>query len=431
MFIIERKSFEGPLKVLQFKHANFKGGGGGGSSGQVNYPAYVETIHSKWLDHTAVDAVTDSMVDVMNAALGNSPYAGLTAYDPDADIAAWDVVIAAFAAILTGISDTVDWAALHTQAETSIGTIVDVPDALDSVDVADIPAPGATADIVDTDDIVGITDAAILADAIAFGAQIDNEITTKVLPRFRRGMQDIGAVISSAFPIGTAIIEGFRDTDVAKHASGLRVQAAVKNVDADIADQTLHLDVKKTNQTKNIEAGKMLLDRDKANALKDIENEKLHSDIKKTNAYIGISNQGKEVSLSNVYISGTAQMLQLMIQRIGWEDVYTKMYIEAKRLKIVAKKEQLDEDATLDEKDSLWDLQVFQHGGNLLAAPAGGTATNRFDGGPSKLQSSMGGAMSGAAMGYMMAGAQAGGMTGPQGAAIGAGAGLLMGFLMS
>jgi hypothetical protein len=100
-------------------------------------------------------------------------------------------------------ADTVDWAAVYAQAVTTIDAVAD-------------------ADIV--------------ADVAAFSNQLDDEITTKVLPRFRRGMQDINAVVSSAFVIGEAVIEGFRDRDVAKHSSAIRLnlssQQSQQNLEA-------------------------------------------------------------------------------------------------------------------------------------------------------------------------------------------------------
>lgn len=192
------------------------GSGGGSSSGEIGFPAYMETIHSDWLDNTGVDTISDSMTDVMNTMLGGSPWTLLSAYDPDADITAYEAAITAFAAILAGISDTVDWAALYTQAEASIGAV---------------------------------SNALIVADEAAFATMIDDQITTEVLPRFEGGMRDINAVVSSAFVVGRSIIEGFRNRDVAKHGSALRLEAAVndKNLYVNAANQMLTLMLNRVN----------------------------------------------------------------------------------------------------------------------------------------------------------------------------------------
>lgn len=305
---------------MGFGGGGSSGGGGGSSSGAVSHAAYLEAIHADWLNNTGADTISSSITDVMNSALAYSPWTGLTAYDPDAQITAYEGVMAAFKALLAGISDTGDWNSLYTQAETSIDNPV-----------------------------------VIANDVAAFAAILDDQITTTILPRFRRGMQDINAVVSSAFPIGEAVIEAFRDRDVAKYTTGLMM-------------------------------GK---------------------DDKK--------------------LTATSQMLQLMIQRLSWEESYVRVYTEGQRIKIVAKKEETDQNAKLDEEDALWDLEVFQYGGNIMAAIQGGTVGSKPKA-ASPFQSALGGAMSGAAAGAMV-GASMGSSAGPYGAVIGgilgAGAGLL------
>jgi len=173
--------------------AKCKGGGGssgGGASGKVDFPDYMKTWHGQALDHAGVDTVASSVTDIINAALGNSPFAGVNAYDPDADITAYEAAIAGFDVLIAGIDEPVDWAALYTQAVASID---------------------------------GVSNAEITADVVAFAAEQDDQLTTIVLPRFESGMRDIGAVVSSAFAIGKSNIEGFRDRDVARHSSKIRL----------------------------------------------------------------------------------------------------------------------------------------------------------------------------------------------------------------
>jgi hypothetical protein len=166
------------------------GSSGGGSSGKVDYPDYMKDWHGRVLDDSGTDSLSTSITAVMDAALGNSPWAAYTAYDPDADIAAYEAAVSDYATILAGIDYTVDWASFYAQAVATIDAAAD--------------------DIVDDD-------------VDAYADTLDDELTTKVLPRFRAGMRDVNAVVSSAFVIGQAVIEGFRDRDVARHASKLRV----------------------------------------------------------------------------------------------------------------------------------------------------------------------------------------------------------------
>lgn len=243
--------------------------GGGGASGAVTHSAYLEAIHSDWMNNTGVDKIEKSMTEVMDSALGSSPWTGQTAYDPDVDIAAYEAELALFKALIGGLSDTADWATLYAQADLTLS---------------------------------GPAEAAIIADAAAFEAILDNDILVNTLPRFRRGMQDINAVQSSAFVLGEAVIEGFKTREVAKHTSILR------------------LDV---------------------NARK---------------------------------LTAVEHMVQMMGRRIAWHEGYGKTVIEASRIKLVAKKEEADKNLLIDVADAKWDLEVFQHGGNLLASIGGGTA---------------------------------------------------------
>ena len=447
------------------------GSGGGGGSGKIGYPEYIEVIHNNWLTHVA-DTPTESMADLMNAAFGNSPWSGLSAYDPDADITAYEAAITAFAAILAGITDTTNWAALFTQAATSVGsatalvvadlTVADeaVADEVvaDGVAVGDaVVADGVAVgdlSVADMAAITGISEAVILADVSAFANQLDDEILTKVLPRFRRGMQDINAVVSSAFPIGQSIIESFRDREVAKHTSGLRYHAADKNAELDLAvvsaNLTKDVEVGRANLLKDVQVSGANLSKDTqigaANLTKDIQIS--GADLVK-DTQIGQANLSKDVSISGanlakdvsvgganltkdvqvgditvktdaeyerMYLEGSSQMLRLMLQRIAWEEGYMRTVVEGKRIKIIAKKEETDMDAQIDARDAVWDLSTYQYGANLLAAPGGGTVLPESNK-PSQAQSAIGGALSGAAAGAVASGgnplgALAGGLLG-------------------
>ncbi len=322
----------------------FKGGGGGGGTGAVTHSAYMETVHGQWLDNAGGDTPAVSMVDTIDAAIvAGSPFAAALAYDPDTDIAAWETAVSDFNALLAAIAETTDWAALYTQAEASIPDIA----------------------------TVGITEAVIVADGVAFAAQLDDQITTITLPRFQSGMRDINAVVSSAFVLGQSNIEGFRDRDVAKHDSAMRLNAAYKNADLDLRAEELVM--------------------------------------------------GARVNSSD-------QMLRFLLSKYAWEEGYMRAVVESRRIKIVAKSEEAEHQLEIDEADAVWDLELFQHGANLLAGIGGGVMNSQKKK-KSKAASAIGGAMAMGAAGYMMAGAQAGGMTGPQGAVVGAVAGLVIGYL--
>ena len=162
------------------------GGGGGSSSGAVSHSAYLETIHSDWLDNSGVDTITDSITDVMNAALGNSPWTSLTAYDPDADLV----------------------------------NLLAAPNVLQTL--VTLLSTGTTLDTL----VSNVLDHTRIDDAVAeFAADMDARLITEVLPRFNAGMLNINAVQSSAFVIGRANIEENQDRQVAKYSADLHMKA--------------------------------------------------------------------------------------------------------------------------------------------------------------------------------------------------------------
>jgi len=94
----------------------------------------------------------------------------------------------------------------------------------------------------------------------------------------------------------------------------------------------------------------------------------------------------------------------------------------------VARTETDDANIEMAAKDRLWDLKVFQYGGNFLGSISG-SAVSTDSGKGSKVASVASATIAGGVMGGMMAGAQAGGLTGPQGAVIGAVVGAAYGLL--
>lgn len=297
------------------------GGGGGGGSGRVDYPDYMEAVHQDWLEGAASSRLTtENVTAIMAAAIGDSPFSGESAYDPETDLDAIDTAVCAFNTVVDALSHLTDW-------ETAIANAASVLDA--SV----------------------ITDDYINEDVDAYAEVLDDQLETVAIPRFEAGMLNVNAVMSSAFVLGRAIMEGMRNRDVAKYSAGLR--------------------------------------------------EKMHW------------------HRNDMVLKSVDRMLGDLIQRVEFERHVAILTSEAKRIRIVAVKEQTDQDLTISEEDARWDLEVFQYGANVLASIGGGTAGTKKE--PSKAQSAIGGALAGAAMG-----AQVGGGPGAIiGAAVGLGASLL------
>ncbi len=420
--------------------------GGGGASGAISWPTYLQDNHAEWLSQGTGGALLshgNSMTEIIDREIGNSPWGAMEAAIPDDIISEWDAELSTLGALLSGIN--IDgWEPFFYRASEAIGTfdginidnfeLEGIPeDAIDDLDILDMEA----IDDVSVDDADGVTDAEIILDVAAFADQLDDELLTKVLPRFRRGMQDINAVVSSSFVIGAANIEGFRDRDVSKHNSELRVNAAMKNADVDVANMDKDVRIGLGNVNKDLEIAKI-------NIAKDIDVGKTNLTTKfgilQTNLnkdiQVGLKNQDKDIKVADlnvrtlvdykrIYLEGTDQLIKYLTQNISWNEAFTRLSIEAGRLKLVAKKEQRDMDNTLDASDALWDLEVFQYGANLLAAASGGT-TPAMGGTekPSATMTAIGGSLSGAATGAQI-GVSTGG--GGYGAAYGAAIGAVLG----
>lgn len=303
--------------------------GGGGSSGQVGYPAYVESIHEDWL-WAGADTINASVTEVMNDALGASPYAAAVAFDPDADIASYIAAVGNFTATVT---------ALMGNMELNPSVPTEVSEADITTDVANLEAQLRTLK--------------------------NDRLTGTVLPRFEAGMRDINAVVSSAFVIGRATIEADADAEVtqeaARHGSKLRI--AVKATDGQVGELNL-----------------------------------------------------KKAELINKAYQVDADFEKLAAQ----------LMVEAYRIKIVAKKEEIDANQEHDVADAKWDLEVFQYGANVMASVAGGTSypTGKKNVAMSAIGGALSGAAAGAATGAMMTGPYA-----PIGAAIGGLLGLGLGLM--
>jgi hypothetical protein len=272
---------------LRFLNCNCKGGGGG-ISGAVSWPLYLEQIHEDWLDLAVTGpkaTIETSVTDVMNDALGASPFSGANAYDPTTPIAAMDLSIVNLSSMATGMDYQVEWA--------SIMSLID-------------------------------SNPSIAAEIAAFEAEVDANISNVILPRFQRGMQNINAVYSSSFVLGEALIESQATIQKARFASELR------------------------------------------------------------KAFI---------------FNGLASLIDMWKFQYEYYRVVEHYSLEKDRMKIVALKEQRDQDIQLDESDAKWDLEVFAHGANVMAGISGGTTHSQGQK-ASRAASAIGGALSGASVGY-------------------------------
>lgn len=128
-------------------------------------------------------------------------------------------------------------------------------------------------------------------------------------------------------------------------------------------------------------------------------------------AKLRLQNYGQRQQLISDGVKDNLHLLQL---KLGYRDSIAKTTLEAMRIKVVMKGEELDNQLDIDDKDYRWGIELFQTGANVLGSISGSAVSTQKM--PSKGASALGGALSGAAAGAML-GAQTGN---PYGVAIGA-----------
>lgn len=176
-------------------------GGGGGSSGTVNFPGYMKILHSDWLN--SGDGSTgagvkltagNSITDLIDAAVTTSPYSGEIAFDPDINIAIMVAELANFKSEVDGIDELTFWDAYAVLMKATVDNKI-------------------------------VDETSITTRTTAHAAILDDRLTTEVLPRFKEGMRDINAVQTSSFVIGQSVLEAFNTRDVAEFDGKLRLDA--------------------------------------------------------------------------------------------------------------------------------------------------------------------------------------------------------------
>ena len=169
----------------------------------VDYPTYMQSIHRYFLDATVTSSVPSTsggLVKKINDAIAANPFSTLTGYDPTTDVAAMLTAIGAFQTIVTAMNYHTDYDTMNTAAAAQ-------------VDATYVPA------------------GYIAARAAEHAAILDNDLNTKVYPRFEAGMRDINAVMTSAFVVGRAIIEADRNDKVDKFTADMEFNADSKRAD--------------------------------------------------------------------------------------------------------------------------------------------------------------------------------------------------------
>lgn len=343
--------------------------GGGGASGAVSFPEYLQDHHDYYIDGSnpgsdVATTIAYSMNDLIDTAQdAASPYGD--AYDPRAVITKtdgspldnMDDEFSATKTLIDALDSDTDWGTFITYAGTKTTELESI-DFLDSLNTAISGLITAVENVLDGSTVQDIVD--------SFESNRQARFLREV-GVWSAGMAVAHASFTSSYMIGLAL----RQDEFAKSVD--QFEREVKyNIYGDI-----------------IKAG---------------INSYLRANVVRVNNEDQMIIQGADL-MSKINAEASRLKLQLL-----------QMKMELERVNIVAEKERVDRDQELDVDDALWDFEIMMYGANMLSSISGagvGRKLNQM----SKGQSILGGTLAGASIGAQF---------GPEGAGVGATAGALL-----
>ena len=343
--------------------------GGGGSDSYPPDPNHI----IKYAPY--VESWHSTWLSAVNTAVAtasaNNPYTTASAYDPDTDLDAMVAALNAFCnAILAFHNDSFD--------DGAVATAFDSAAEIQSF----VPLTTWTSNVSASKSVLDATlldSTQISAATSTYSAIVHADVTQRALPTFQAGMRDINAVMSSAFVIGEALITAEEARNVAKFTSDLTLS--------------------------------QWSDRNKA----------------LLNAAMGLVDADYKVFQGKTAV---AEMIgKFYIQGTEYKRSLTQSLVDVLRMKIVAKKEETDENLRIQIARRKWDLELTQYEASMLGSAGGGHAVSQGTGdrsAGSTISSVLGGVMAGASIGSMfndatggnwgsIGGAVAGGVLGAMG----------------
>jgi ABC-type Na+ transport system ATPase subunit NatA len=350
------------------------GGSGGGVSGEVSFPAYIEAIHEDWLYGAGPSNLTTTVEDSMDTAFGADPYASYSFTNPTTDVAVtqgdYDTYYSAVSASVTttDFKDLLDFA----QARADL---CDIDNPLDVRTIIGRQIQLATSSLQEAVDIArSLVDSSVIENLVDTFESEQSRNRERRVGRFMSVMSDVGAMRSSALLTGLGSIYAQEQEDTDRFT---------KEVSARLFEAGIQAWVQNYSGGMQVDAA-----------------------ISRTNK------QSRQATL----LGGLQTLAQFYQQRVGWLAQGVQLQAEINRLKYIQFKEYETAELELDVRSALWDMEIFGRGTSIIGGLSG--YAHPLPEGPSKLQSVLGGAAGGAAVGSAF---------GPLGTAIGAGVGGLLG----
>ncbi len=346
------------------------GASGGSVSGAIQHQASLLSFVEEMLNDSGTDSLSNSIVDLVNAAHTTNPYDSVASFDPNAaltlvsnsPLTRLNEQYLSAKTLVDAIAEETDWASYMTAAVAQFTNYEDI-DFLDNLDTA---IAGLLTSVESA-----LSSSSITAMVTAF------ENNKKV--RFLRdvglwsgGMADINAVHTSSFIMGLALQQ-------------VEFSNSVDQYEREV----------------------------KGNIYSQIVRSGIDAHVKAHVVQINNKDQ--------LMVQGPGLMASLNQLKTTLVTDLAKVKMDVERLTIIAKKEQNDRQVAIDVDEGLWDMEAMLYAGNILSSITGSAVGRQLPQTPSTAQSMMGGALSGASVGSQF---------GPWGAAIGAGAGAILGWAL-
>lgn len=346
--------------------------GGGGTSGAVDFPDHMKTVHKDWLGFTGEGGDTSvavSLIDSLNNALGTggNPFENVTLTDPETVLGEIETRYGTFDTAVSGLDESTDWQGFVDDVVSKL----DTAGVLSDIDVATIISNARSKADLEVSAAVSsalevIQDVVVRSAVRSFERRADTARLRSV-NRFSGGMSDINAVHSSSYMLGMALIEAQHLQNVDEFDAGL---------------------------TNDLYQGAF----------------SSHVELYKTNFTIELQEAMQEKKIRDTLMAQSAQaLMSSLFQRVGLEQASTETLAEVKTLRMAAVQEYELSNVDIDAKFGMWDFEVYGKSSNVLASISGASAALPEK--PSRVSSILGGVLRGGAAGAPL---------GPVGAGVGA-----------
>lgn len=374
------------------------GGVSGGSHGSntIDYPGYIKDLHEDLIGYfyyyTTKGDIGPNSYSPLQSLLGANPFYLATAYDPSTELTQLNSALATLYSAL----NTLDSFNLASQLS-YYSSYFTAPTSYSFATLANLTASVNVITAVDQD----LLDETHMNNLIsAFHNSITNMITNDLVPKYRRGMQNLNAEMTSAYSVGEARLYSDADLKVTEYEYKLRTENENRLLELQrliVQNNANYLKYEEIKSTFNSN----LIQFDSIQSKFTLNQDLIRKEREKLSVEAGRIDFQKEVSLAEGYIK------------------YFNMYLDKTKISIIANKEEKELNYAYDEKYAKWYGDCYQILANMIGSIAG-TAVSSQDR-SSVLPSALGGLASGAGAGFLIGG--------PVGAAVGGSLGFIGGLL--